>query len=33
MMLGLMFTKTKFLEAQGVITGEMENMDDPLGLS
>jgi|SRR6185312_13822111 len=32
MMLGLMFTKTKFSEAQGLVLGESD-MDGPLGLS
>jgi hypothetical protein len=33
MMLGLMFTKTKFSEVQGVVLGESANMEGPLGLS
>lgn len=33
MMLGLMFTKTKFSEAQGLVMGEMESLENPLGLS
>jgi len=32
MMLGLMFTKTKFSEAQGLVLGE-NDIDGPLGLS
>jgi Kef-type K+ transport system membrane component KefB len=33
MMLGLMFTKTKFSEAQGLVIGETEILEEPLGLS
>jgi Kef-type K+ transport system membrane component KefB len=33
MMLGLMFTKTKFSEVQGLVIGETGTIEDPLGLS
>lgn len=33
MMLGLMFTKTKFSEAQGIVLGEGNTLEGPLGLS